>query len=419
MNKTMENWGYIKFNRGPETNKLLRHPNAFVTLTLIALRARRTKDDAGKDDVEVGEALIGDWDSIGLTRGEGRTALNKLEKLNLITKRTTSKGTIAKVISTGVYDINLESNSQQLSQQQFNKKRKAIESANESTTDTTRGEFSESIDNQGDSTQRLKGYNHQSAPFITNDLTTNNNFKEIEKERTNYLTTPNSLITQPIPSDWKSLGSDLNSYDWETDNSEQSQQPPEPEHIPEQVQIQIAEQCLASEEDINYQDFREQLQGDGFLSQEEGNNSQQIVNSGKGHVLNYHGKQVNLKDVDLMNLDVDSELRKKFTARNEEFRTVLLVYKELTKSKLHFRPDKTITFANYWRSVISNICRENSITPNELIRIFLSVRRLQQIYIAEISSIDELHIKFPRLIKIEPTVEDKLRDLEFNSNRWG
>jgi hypothetical protein len=101
----MNERGYIMFNRADETMELLRDPHAFALLALIAQRARwRTL--VSPDGLEIGEALLGDCERFGMTRSVYRRALKKLVKWEQITIRATTKGTIAKLISSLVFDIN-------------------------------------------------------------------------------------------------------------------------------------------------------------------------------------------------------------------------------------------------------------------------------------------------------------------------
>jgi hypothetical protein len=103
----MNEHGFIMFNRADETIELLRDPYAFALLGLIAQRARwRTLPDG----LELGESLLGDCERFGMTRSIYRRALRKLVKWRQITIRTTNKGTIAKLISSLVFDINLTEN---------------------------------------------------------------------------------------------------------------------------------------------------------------------------------------------------------------------------------------------------------------------------------------------------------------------
>jgi hypothetical protein len=97
--------GFIKLNRSPETLELLNDPNAFILLTLIALRARRT-DEFNVHDLRSGEALIGDFKKCGLTHAQYRTAMKRLGRWSLVAFRPTSRGTIATLLDHRVYDIN-------------------------------------------------------------------------------------------------------------------------------------------------------------------------------------------------------------------------------------------------------------------------------------------------------------------------
>ncbi|HEY6155658.1 MAG TPA: hypothetical protein VIW07_18115 [Candidatus Udaeobacter sp.] len=112
----MNEHGFIMFNRSPDVDELLKDPLAFALLAQIARRAR-WRNIYGADGLEIGEALIGDYKSIGMTRAEYRTRIARLEKGQQITVRTTNKGTIAKLISHKVFDINDEGFNRQDSQQ--------------------------------------------------------------------------------------------------------------------------------------------------------------------------------------------------------------------------------------------------------------------------------------------------------------
>ena len=53
--------------------------------------------------------MIGDHKSIGLSQRQYRTAKQNLEKWKISTFKTTNKGTVARIINSSIYDINLES----------------------------------------------------------------------------------------------------------------------------------------------------------------------------------------------------------------------------------------------------------------------------------------------------------------------
>ena len=99
---------FIKMIKSQRTSELIKDPNVFMLLTQIASRAKRT-NDFSIHGLEIGEALIGDYESIGLTRGQYREAIKRAEKYNLITTiSTTNKGTVVKLINSDIFDINQE-----------------------------------------------------------------------------------------------------------------------------------------------------------------------------------------------------------------------------------------------------------------------------------------------------------------------
>lgn len=97
--------GFIKLNRGPETLELLHDPNAFILLTVIALRARRT-DEFNVHNLRCGQALIGDYEKYGLSRQQYRTAMKRLGQWGLATFKPTTRGTVATLADRRIYDIN-------------------------------------------------------------------------------------------------------------------------------------------------------------------------------------------------------------------------------------------------------------------------------------------------------------------------
>jgi len=108
--------------RTPETFELLKNPNAFTLLTLIALRAWRS-EGFNINGLSPGEALIGDYESCGLTEQKYRTAKKNLEKWKFITTKVTTRGTIAKLLDTRVYDVNFFKGNEQGNEQITNKQR--------------------------------------------------------------------------------------------------------------------------------------------------------------------------------------------------------------------------------------------------------------------------------------------------------
>lgn len=98
---------FVKMMKSKKTIELMKDPNAFALYAQIAIRAKRT-NGFSVHGLEVGEALIGDYKTIGLTERKYRTAKDKLRRWGLVTTRSTNKGTIAKIINSEVFDINEE-----------------------------------------------------------------------------------------------------------------------------------------------------------------------------------------------------------------------------------------------------------------------------------------------------------------------
>ena len=101
--------GFIKFQRDSKEFEMIivRRPTAFALLALIAMRAKRTIVHP-YPELEMGEALIGDYDAYGATEQTYRTDKEYLKKFNLATFKATNKGTIAKLTNSCVFDINIE-----------------------------------------------------------------------------------------------------------------------------------------------------------------------------------------------------------------------------------------------------------------------------------------------------------------------
>ncbi len=99
---------FLKLIKSKETMELLTNaPNAFLLLTQIAMRAKRT-DDFNIHGLTIGQALVGDYESIGLTERKYRTAKAQLQSWGFATFKGTNKRTIANLINSMVFDINEE-----------------------------------------------------------------------------------------------------------------------------------------------------------------------------------------------------------------------------------------------------------------------------------------------------------------------
>jgi hypothetical protein len=109
--------GFIKLHR--EGLELIEaSPSAFLLLALIAFRARRTGSTYSTHKLKMNEAVIGDHETIGLTRQQYRGAMEKLEKYGLAVFKRDKRGTIATLVSTAIFDINAESEEEALTDKQ-------------------------------------------------------------------------------------------------------------------------------------------------------------------------------------------------------------------------------------------------------------------------------------------------------------
>jgi hypothetical protein len=109
--------GYVQLMRTPDTFEFIRTDHTgFILAAVIGLRARRTGSLAF-DGLEIGEALLGDFEAYGMSREQYRSACRRLARIGFATFRTTTKGTVAKLINTDVFDPNLEVGNQRNNQQ--------------------------------------------------------------------------------------------------------------------------------------------------------------------------------------------------------------------------------------------------------------------------------------------------------------
>jgi hypothetical protein len=102
------------FMRSERVKELItEYPFAFIILSLIAQRARWKPGVDPTTGLQQGEAMIGASDfeghrkNCGLSRSNYRSGLNKLLSIDFITVKVTSKGTIAKICDSSIYDLNL------------------------------------------------------------------------------------------------------------------------------------------------------------------------------------------------------------------------------------------------------------------------------------------------------------------------
>ena len=104
---------FIKAIRSETASFLDFNPNANHLLNVIARRSRRT--ECKLNNLSVGECFIG-FKSVGLTEQQYRTAKKQLQKIDLVSFRVarkltggvTSGVTVAKLMDSRVYDINID-----------------------------------------------------------------------------------------------------------------------------------------------------------------------------------------------------------------------------------------------------------------------------------------------------------------------
>lgn len=108
---------FIKFMRDSEKfESLIKiRPTAIALLNLVAYQARRTPNEIL--GLEIGETLIANHESYGVTRQTYRTDKEILEKFNFVTTKVTNRGTIIKLIDNTIFDINIDEGNQQTNHQ--------------------------------------------------------------------------------------------------------------------------------------------------------------------------------------------------------------------------------------------------------------------------------------------------------------
>jgi len=109
MKEIENNYGFIKLIRNSSKYFIMleERPTAFLLLSLIANRARRTNEKDLMIDLEIGEALIGDFFAYGVTRAVYRTDKEYLIRNGFIlTTKADRRGTIVKLIDSDIFDIN-------------------------------------------------------------------------------------------------------------------------------------------------------------------------------------------------------------------------------------------------------------------------------------------------------------------------
>ena len=115
--------GFIALHRGDETSALLAsHPNAFLLLTQIALRAKWK--DCPITKLTRGQAFIGDYQAAGIsTEMAYRHAKKVLTDCGLATFQGTNKGTVATLVNATIFSIAANASNGQGNSQATDKER--------------------------------------------------------------------------------------------------------------------------------------------------------------------------------------------------------------------------------------------------------------------------------------------------------
>ncbi len=99
--------GFIKLTKSEQMGRLLfDDPIAYRLMAVIAWRARRT--DSALTGLKAGQAMIGDYKKLGMTEKQYRGAVKRLTKGGLIGAQGTNKGTVATILNTVCYDLNID-----------------------------------------------------------------------------------------------------------------------------------------------------------------------------------------------------------------------------------------------------------------------------------------------------------------------
>ncbi len=205
---------YIQLVRSESTLWLLEnYPYAFLLLTLIAYRARRTLGHI--DGKEIGDADIGDWKSCGLSEQQYRTAKNKLVEFGMIRiqetcrsrKKGSTKGTLVQLLRSDIFDINPNFDKQQYAVKNETKNAKTSttdKSMPKSTTEfpyvnrsiSTTGSHRVKTSTTESTTKSTTEFPYVNRSISTTELTANQRPSNDEQERTKNIketTSPSHL----------------------------------------------------------------------------------------------------------------------------------------------------------------------------------------------------------------------------------
>lgn len=97
---------FFKAIRSDDALELIRtNPMAYVLASVIAFRARWKRAGFFRHNLKPGEALLGDYESYGMTERQYRTAKQNLADWKFAAFKTTNKGTVGKLIDTRLFSV--------------------------------------------------------------------------------------------------------------------------------------------------------------------------------------------------------------------------------------------------------------------------------------------------------------------------
>jgi hypothetical protein len=98
--------GWLKMKRSPEFDELVeKAPLAFALLAIIARRARFMPGISPVTGLEQGCCFLGDYRKYGMSMQQYRTAKKQLDKMGFAMFFPSSKGTIARLKDTRIFEI--------------------------------------------------------------------------------------------------------------------------------------------------------------------------------------------------------------------------------------------------------------------------------------------------------------------------
>ena len=186
----MSNKGFVKLSREDANGSLsylAKKPFASHLYQIIALRAKRAEHPTNAH-LKLGECLIGDYKSYGMSLQNYRTAKKQLAKAGLASFVSSTKGTVATITSTDIYDINLDDSQHQSNNQNAKIQHQSNNLANnqaEVTSSCNADNNATTFDtpnNQANTEVTIK------PDFANKQLTTNKNIRSIKEEK-NYIST--------------------------------------------------------------------------------------------------------------------------------------------------------------------------------------------------------------------------------------